>query len=234
LIRKRQPIIESDQFTRIRIENPIRDPLLRKRLDLMFLWGWATGLRAKEVVGISIRCIRKSILDEVQVNTRPSVIKLDVLRMFQTTTSDVFMMDLVPPTTKGGRGGSILVPREIVKATAEWINSSRRFLKIRHEASDCVFIAAHCGSIEPETLEKYFTTAAKRCCVKGSFHSLRHSYATRMTSEFNRLGCPALGALIVQNQLRHGARETTANYVHAAEMQAHAGAVHLAVNRAFL
>lgn len=230
--RKERRIYTPETFERIRVANPLKDATLRKRVDLMFRWGWGTGLREAEVVGLSVRKVRKAILDELAEPTA-SDRRDNLVALFHRTGSPSFVVDLIPGTTKGSRGGSVMVPRELMKATAEWIEGGRAGIPVGKDAYDAVFVSSDGGRIAPSTLCSYFSRSVRRSRSGGCFHSLRHSWATRVLSEFHRLGHPALGELFVQNQLRHAARATTAAYVHVVEMTAHAGAVNMAVNRAF-
>ena len=124
-----------------------------------------------------------------------------------------------------------MVPRELMKATVEWVHSGRQ--PDSSHPTDLVFLTCDGGPLARGTLGRYFAAAAKRAGETASFHCLRHSYATRVLSQFNELGYPVLGELFLQEQLRHATRETTARYVHATQMEAHADIMHMAVNRAY-
>lgn len=225
--RARKEVFTEEQFERIRACIVMDDPILRRRVDLMFRWGWGVGLRVAEVCGLSVRNLRRSVEAEAPPRSRGRSLG----EAFAATAAEGFVLDLVPAATKGAKGGAVLVPRALMKPTVEWIDGFRA--EFARAGADWVFVTESGTPLTPETLGRYFLAAVKAAKEVGSFHSLRHSYATRVLSEFNRLGHPELGALFVQKQLRHAYRETTEQYTHMVHMRDHAITAGMAVNRAF-
>jgi integrase len=223
---KRPRVITAQQLFRIRAKFHLVDEDARQAMDGLTMFAWATGVREMEAVGFCRNKLALAVLEKAQDANGISP-ESSLRDVFAATTAEAFVLELWPEWTKGRYGGTIMVPRDIIKRAVDWIEL-RPSLGVGH--FEPVYASARGGNFEPQTIGSYFRMAARAAGIKANFHAIRHSYATRVIEICNAADQGKMGELFVQTQLRHRWRETTMRYKHAAEMKDHGNAAFLAVN----
>lgn len=224
---KRPRVITANQLFRIRAKFHLVDEDARQAMDSLTVFAWGTGAREMEAVGFCRNKLAHAVWQQAECTDHISP-RSSLRDAFAATTAEAFVLELWPEWTKGGYGGTIMVPRDIIKRALEWMEL--RPSPVAQGHFDPVYASARGGHYDPQTLGAYFRIAANAAGLKATFHAIRHSYATRVLSLCNAIGQGAMGELFVQAQLRHRWRETTLRYKHAAEMTDHGNAAFLAVN----
>lgn len=168
---KRPRVITAQQLLKIRSRFQLVDEDARRVMDSMTLWSWGTGLREMEVVGICRNKLSAAVWEQAD-GVRPGT---PLREAFSATEAEGFVLELWPAWTKGGHGGTVLVPRDLIKGAVDWMelwphaDATDRF--------DPVFATRNGRHYEPATIGKYFRSAARAAGIASSFHALRHSYA---------------------------------------------------------
>ena len=208
---------------------PITDANLKQGIGLAIHWGYATGLRELEVAGLC----RDRLADAIDRARSPSSKPHggSLRSRLLATRIDSLVLDLASEWTKGGYGGKVVVPRNLVKSSVEW-------LELQPDVPVCagirpVFASSRGRPYKPETLGRYFRAAAVAAGIPASFHDLRHSWATGVLEILMEAGEEHRGKLFVQTQLRHRSPESTDRYIHLAKTRAGQETAGLAVNKYF-
>ena len=230
---KRIVVLRPDEFQSIRANLRIADEDARQCADLIMLWAWGTGLRLSEACGLSRSRFVQSVLSAHRAAGGAGTGRVSLREAFSATTAEAYTMDLVPEFTKGRRGGCIAIPRDLVKATIDCLEVRGRASTDAAAGIDPLFLNARRAPVNPDTIGRYYRTAASSAGSDANFHALRHSYATRTLSLFHAAGKEVAGLLFLKAQLRHVNLETTRKYVHVLQMHAHAHAAHMVVNTNF-
>lgn len=222
LYQTRTQTFTKDQFDRVRANSPGLNLVVKRRNDLMFRWGWCTGLRRAEVTLLDIHQIQEAIRACLPSHLRMTSFS-SLLESFHATDDQAFVLTLKPGQTKRCKGGQILVPRGLIKKTVEWIASDRmsllRFntrLRKSRPASDIVFITSRGKQMSPATLSRLFRTACRTAETGGRLHMLRHSFGTRLLEAAHILESPD-GLRLTQLLMRHASAKTTEGYLHLIE-----------------
>ncbi len=161
------------------------------RDHVLLLMALTTGLRVSELVALDVGDLRGGKGIRTVVKLRPE-------------------------TTKGGRGGEIIVPERTRRKLVQYLRwKSKRGEPIDHEAA--VFCSRGGGRskatkgarLSVRAAQRLFTAWQQRAGFERrmSFHSLRHTYASTMLRKTKNLR-------LVQIACRHASPSTTAVYTH--------------------
>ncbi|QCG98112.1 hypothetical protein E6C67_30955 [Azospirillum sp. TSA2s] len=201
-------IVTAEQFDRILANIPHRDPGLVRRDELMAQCGKWVGLRRMEVVGIKVSQLRGVM--EVSLGPNAPI--------------PFFALELDPESTKGKKGGLVLVIPMLVKKFRDYIapggyrdqivERARQRAKRSGEnyvEPDEVFLTDRGAPFKRETLSSYYRLSARKAQVDSRFHRLRHTAATNVAQvTFDR---GSKGYQVVQNLLRHSDEKTSRIYI---------------------
>ncbi len=155
-VQKRVPhCLTKEEFSKVIKELKERDSLIVK-------WSVLTGMRRKEVLGLTIKDIPNS----------------------QHVTNQIHKMTIT--ITKGDKPRDIYVPQDLIDETNKYITFARRNLARKFNTLgkiDDLWISEKDGTpIGKKSVEKSFREAVQKSGVDCTFHHLRHTYAIRLLS----------------------------------------------------
>lgn len=176
---------------------------LKERDALMVKWSALTGMRRKEVLGLTIRDIPRHV------------------------TTNSFIQKIEITVTKGSKARYIYVPTSLIDETNEYIKLTRRQILIKNNLLnniDALWINQINGQpISNKGLVRNFNDALNKSNFRCTFHHLRHTYAIKMlsilTKQSQNNGLNPLKTL--QLLLGHANIATTMIYLEALSINAH-------------
>jgi site-specific recombinase XerD len=199
-VRRRQlKTIAKEEFDRVLAANTRQDDGLRLRDELMAEFPRFTGLRRKQVAGLTV--------DQFEVLDPRAV---------------VHAIDLDPTWTKGQKPQAVLVPRLLAHRLRRYIDvyrartvaeAARR--RPTYKTPRALFLTRHGGAVSREYVGHVWRRSASLAGVDGRLHANRHTFATMMATEALTRGVDAL--LMLKAQLGHASIATTVKYIHLAE-----------------
>jgi integrase/recombinase XerD len=176
---------------------------------LMAEWAVATGLRRKELCGLTVAQV-------------PTTSELDA--------ADHPLVGIPLVITKGDRPRTAYVPIRLIDRTHWFIGEDRASLVRRFRRSlpeyrppMNLFLNRHGVSITYARLTAAFAAAFRAARIEGSLHCLRHTFATTMLMRLQAQAAvkPDINPLkVLQILLGHGSIQTTAIYLRCVELHA--------------
>jgi site-specific recombinase XerD len=227
---RRKPRIDTtEQFDKILAHMPHTDPGLLRRDELMAECSRWMGLRRKEVVGLRVSQLRH--LAEVRLNPEDPV--------------PFFALELDPSSTKGKKGGVVLLIPALAKKLRDYIKPGGYRDQIVKRAQqrakkagkpyvepDALFLTDRGTPIRRETLSTYWRRAALAAGINSRFHKNRHAAATTIASVTFEHGSQSY--LIVKELLRHVDVKTSQIYVDQATLRSEIYQKALSINDLYL
>ncbi|HBO1345053.1 tyrosine-type recombinase/integrase [Pseudomonas aeruginosa] len=211
------PVVAANALTvseHERLPRPLRVDQLRllfARLDmpyrLMAEWALATGMRRKELCGLSVFQVPETAHLDADQNP---------------------LIGVALTITKGDRPRTTYPPIRLIDCTHRYINEERtpqiRALRRRHadyRPPAALFLNSLGAAITRERLSAVFNEAFRAAGLTGSVHWLRHTFAMTMLVRLQRqaLLTPDINPLkTVQVLLGHGSIQSTAIYLRCVEL----------------
>jgi site-specific recombinase XerD len=176
---------------------------------LMAEWAVATGLRRKELCGLTVAQV-------------PATTELDA--------SDHPLIGLPLVITKGDRPRTAYVPIRLIDCTHWYIGEDRASLvrRVRRSLPEyqppmSLFLNRHGASVTRARLTAAFAVAFPAARLDGSLHWLRHTFAMTMLVRLQAQAAvkPDINPLkVLQILLGHGSIQTTSIYLRCVELHA--------------
>lgn len=170
---------------------------MASRDRLIVEWALMTGIRRMEVAGLRVHQLPSD-----SAHAMPAI-KLD--------------------PSKGGKSRMIYPPQPLIDRTSAYVREERSVIirQARRRDGDYrdpgrLFLTEHGDVMTPRRIGSMFTKAAKKAGVIGSFHALRHTFATAMLRLLQRRAeqNPDMNPLLtLQILLGHSAIDTTGIYL---------------------
>lgn len=175
---------------------------LSKPYRLVAEWALATGIRRKELCGLTVPQI-------------PEVFDVDA--------SETPLIGVPLTITKGDRPRTVYPPLRLVDRTHWYIGEERAIAVRRHggRRSAALFLTMHGSPMTRPRLSAIFGEAFEKARIPGSLHWLRHTFAMTMLVQLQRQaakGSTINPLKVVQVLLGHASIETTAIYLRCVEL----------------
>ena len=177
--------------------------VLEEPYRMMATWGLCTGMRRKELCGLTMA----QIPDSMALRER-----------------DGGLVQIWLTITKGGRPRTAQAPLGLIDQTNRYIADDRtttaRACSGRPKKE--LFLTPRGVPVTPDTASKQFRKAFRRAAVQGKLHQLRHTYAVtahEALSKQQRAGKPINVLMTLRDLLGHASVATTEIYLSTLEIE---------------